>query len=274
MELVMIVASALRTAYGVTTVVEARNRLRRNEELMETAKQIHAANLPAIEKNVKARLELGQIMDGLGIPRTYTAIDEKSRKSIKPRITLPSGWVEDLDRFLPVDDGFQAYMSRYNTCQNDLENKAAALQKAETEKREKEIRERAKEEEKRAAWVRVGILAKKYNLPEDTDEFALFDHILSQHPLLNLANAMMKTRGDWSNGFWRVEAALDGVPYSEYPDIVTDIYDCMDYDDGRVFRDTTYNYDVLFGMMDEELYRDYDEVYNILYNLHDSWYAD
>lgn len=260
--------------YGDDDAGKARADLDKNNAIYEQAEKSHKENLPLIEKNIQARLEIGKLMDELGVPRTYIERDQKSRKAIKPFVTRNSGWVLDMDRFLPVDDGFEAFSKKYKAYVESQNKRIEELEAQEAQARDRKVKANEAEAEKRAMWVRVGMLSAKYGLPETTTERELFEHILNQNPLLNLANAMRKTRGDWSYGFWRVEHALHKVSEVEYPEIVADILDCMSDDDGRVFRDTTYNYDVLFGMVDEELYKDYDELYNILYSLHDDWYSE
>ena len=65
---------------------------------------------------------------------------------------------------------------------------------------------------------------------------------------VGLALSMAKTRGDWSQGFYRVKGALNNFKveteldqkiYDEIIDILTD----RDIMDGRIFRDCNYNYD-------------------------------
>ena len=60
---------------------------------------------------------------------------------------------------------------------------------------------------------------------------------------------MSQTRGDWSEGYYRVSHALDRfkVETEEDGDIYRDVCSCFSDDiDGRVFRDTTWNYSHIF----------------------------
>jgi hypothetical protein len=66
---------------------------------------------------------------------------------------------------------------------------------------------------------------------------------------INLIVSMQQTRGDWSQGFYRVKNSIDkfNIKNEEEQNIIATIlkesYDC---EDGRVFRDMKFNYDYLY----------------------------
>ena len=64
---------------------------------------------------------------------------------------------------------------------------------------------------------------------------------------VDLIIAMKKTRGDWSQGFYRVKDVLKkfNIETKEDELICNNLWEQFDCQDGRVFRDCEYNYDVL-----------------------------
>ena len=68
-----------------------------------------------------------------------------------------------------------------------------------------------------------------------------------------LVQAMVETRNDWLEGFYRVANALTQFEIEDERDqeIYDDLLGCMDSDDGRVFRDTAWNYNRLLTLIEE-----------------------
>ena len=66
----------------------------------------------------------------------------------------------------------------------------------------------------------------------------------------------MATRKYWGEGFWRVENALEYL--TDYQEIYSRVSEVLHSgeEDGRVFRDMEYNYNVLFDLADQELRHD------------------
>lgn len=81
------------------------------------------------------------------------------------------------------------------------------------------------------------------------------ESIRKANKYLVLAIAMKETRLNWSEGFYRVEDALKTFQIESEQDqaIYADISGCLHEEDGRVFRDTTWNYDRLFELVDIEI---------------------
>jgi len=75
-------------------------------------------------------------------------------------------------------------------------------------------------------------------------------------------------RSDWSDGHAYADIGINGflIETERDREIFTNIRDCMyaNWDgDGRVFRDATWGYDALFGIVmseNQELYENYDKL--------------
>lgn len=83
---------------------------------------------------------------------------------------------------------------------------------------------------------------------------------------LELALSMAKTRGDWSNGFYRVKDALKSfsIETSEDQAIVDEVAEYVEDEDtmdGRIFRDCDFNYNWIYK---NKLTKDEQKKYNEL----------
>lgn len=68
---------------------------------------------------------------------------------------------------------------------------------------------------------------------------------------IELALSMAKTRGDWSQGFYRVRDAMKNFQPVNDEEVkiaktINEILEDEDTTDGRVFRDFEYNYDWIY----------------------------
>lgn len=219
---------------------------------------IHEDNKVALENNTALRKKIDLIMENIGIPRTYTTHRYKSTRSrTRMEEKHTAGFIEDQMRNIPVDDGFsaaEAAHQRFMQAIDEYEKKALA----EKEKQEKEQQARIRAEELAKA---LSVLVVKYELPYNSDWDSVLDKLLSMNKYLRLAHYLQKNRGDWSDGPDYAKTGLDGFTIETPQD--EEIYNeisglIVDWDgDGRVFRDATWNYDVLFGMVPAELLGDY-----------------
>jgi hypothetical protein len=127
--------------------------------------------------------------------------------------------------------------------------KSFVEKKAEEDRRRQQAREQ--EEASRAAQIRLVDACRELGLnPVESAMDDVKAAIRSKCKYLDLAIAGSETRGDWSEGCWRVESALGRfTPETQVDkDIVEEWWDiCNDFDDGRSFRDTTWNYDRIIG---------------------------
>ncbi|MNV78716.1 hypothetical protein D3C71_1722230 [compost metagenome] len=95
----------------------------------------------------------------------------------------------------------------------------------------------------------------RYELPLESSWSDVLDSLCEKDQRLDLAVAMQRTRGDWSEGPYRVKNALDRfqIETTEDKDIANDVLSCLDdFEDGRVFRDTNWNYGRLFASVKDE----------------------
>lgn len=120
-----------------------------------------------------------------------------------------------------------------------------------------------------ASALRLGRMLQRYGLGDLTWP-ELLDELCSRSKYLDLAVAGLRTRTNWSDGFWLVEDALSRFRASPGlgrtadeerldDEIAADISSCLESEDGdgRVFRDTIWNYEELFKLVcDEQLVAD------------------
>ena len=137
-------------------------------------------------------------------------------------------------------------------------NFAARAEKREQDKRDRERRSEV-ERQQRKANLDLARMILRYGAPDDSDWCSMLDLLRGRNKYLDLALACEATRGDWSEGFYRVSDALRSFTVEDErdKDIVADLYDCMDSDDGRIFRDTRWNYSELYKLVgDDQLVAD------------------
>lgn len=123
-------------------------------------------------------------------------------------------------------------------------------------------------------------LVNKYDLDKSLLEeypIEVREALLESNKYLKLGVAMQLTRGDWSDGCYRVQDALKDFasePYQDIDDLIIKeigyLCECWsDNADGRIFRDCDLNYNKLFEVSKSlighsELYYDYLELDSLL----------
>lgn len=221
--------------------------------------EAHEKNLSAIENNKALRKKVELMMHAIGIPDSWSERDWKSRARTPKYIKHTAGYLSDIQRCCPVDDGYESACVAYKRFQERVEkyikdNEAADIQaqRAQEAKGREEKRER----------IRAALVV-KLGLPYDSPAEDALEHLLSKNKLLNLAHAMQKTRGDWNEGAYRVENALFSPENDTEKAINADVASYLeDFEDGRVFRDCTWNYNRIFSLIaetDPELVSDYQQ---------------
>lgn len=254
------------------TVEEVRRLLKQANELyaqdLENMKAAHEANLTAIENNLKIHEKVTLLMqDTLGIPSSYTTSEYKtSRSRNKTTIKHSAGYFGDLTRNIKTSDSYDYTTSQMKSYPSTFSRIADQfIVNINKEKAEKEKEEKAKKSVQALARMQV-----KYGLDENSDWTDVLEALDSKCKYFALARALEDQRGDWSEGFDRVQCAVDSfvVETPEDQEIFDSLYE-LAYDedlcDGRVFRDAEYNYDVLYGFSSEEIIKDYNtlkEYYN------------
>lgn len=221
---------------------------------LESARQrdiaTHDANLPKLAINQALRERVQVLMDEIGMPKRWSQRDLNSRARYPKTITSDAGYVLDMQRELKVDDGFAFATTTYERLHKDYLAYAEQAKREGEQKRTAEEREREAVIERRKADMELAAILVRYALPVESDWGDVLDALCGRDQRLDLAVAMQKTRGDWSEGPYRVRDALGRfqITSTEDKDIANDVLACLeDFEDGRVFRDTTWNYGRLFA---------------------------
>ncbi|MBT2326060.1 hypothetical protein J7E62_27400 [Variovorax paradoxus] len=210
----------------------------------------HEANAPALEVNKAIAARVVALMTEIGMPTSYTERDRNSRARYPKSIRHDAGYLGDLRRHCSPSDGFEAATHTYERMLKDYQ---AFAERAEQEAKaadEKRAREAAAVVERRKADMELAAMLLRYELPIESSWSDVLEALRSRDQRLDLAVAMQQTRGDWSEGPYRVSSALGRfqIETTEDKDIATCILSCLeDFEDGRVFRDCTWSYSVLFG---------------------------
>jgi hypothetical protein len=247
--------------YGQTTLLAvAQYALRALEEARAADVASHEANLVAIEANKAVREEITALNERVGMPQRFSVRDPNSRARYPKSISQDAGYLQDLRRHVPISDEFEASTSSYATL---LERYQAFLKEAEGEAdRERLARERAEQAAtaRRRADMDLAQILVRYGLGPELDWEQVLETLRAKDQRLDLAVAMCQTRGDWSEGPYRVRSALGrfSIQSDEDKDIVVCVTDgLLDFEDGRVFRDMAWNYDRLFASVaDKQLAAD------------------
>jgi hypothetical protein len=210
----------------------------------------HERNLPALEHNKAIAARIEAVMTEAGIPRSYSERDTNSRARYPKTITHQAGWIGDVARNCKTDDGFAHATSSYERLKKDYTAYAERAKVEADHAAQHAQRERDAELAKRKADMELAGMLLRYELPIESDWGDVLEHLRSKDQRLDLAVAMEQTRGDWSEGPDRVSDALDRfqINTTEDKDIANDVLSCLhDFNDGRVFRDTTWSYSALYA---------------------------
>lgn len=216
---------------------------------------LHEKNLPAIENNRLVAAQIIALNEAVGMPKRWSERDRNSRSRYPKTIGHDAGYVTDIAREVKVDDGFALATQQFEC----MLKKYQAY--AEQGQREAQAAERQAERdkqaliEKRKADIELAAILLRYELPIESSWSDVLDNLRGRHQRLDLAVAMSQTRGDWSEGPYRVRGAMDRftIRDNEDKDIANDVLGCMDdFEDGRVFRDTAWSYDRLFASVEDK----------------------
>lgn len=215
----------------------------------------HEKNLPAIENNKAVAAAIIALNEGVGMPKRWSERDRNSRARYPKTIGHDAGYLTDIAREVKTDDGFAAATFTYERLKKDYEAYAASgVAEAERLARQKEVEQQALVD-KRKADMELAALLLRYNLPLESSWSDVLEQLRGKDQRLDLAVAMSQTRGDWSEGCYRVEAAIGRftIRNDEDKDVINDVLGCTrDFEDGRVFRDTTWSYSALFASAQDQ----------------------
>lgn len=215
----------------------------------------HEKNLPAIEANKAVAARVEALMAEIGMPKSYSERDTKSRARYPKTITHAAGYIGDLRRHCPTSDSFEHATSTYERLKKEYEAYATRAEEEAKQADAKRAREAEALVEKRKADMELAAVLLRYKLPLESSWSDVLDALCEKDQRLDLAVAMQRTRGDWSEGPYRVKNALDRfqIETTEDKDIANDVLSCLDnFEDGRVFRDTNWNYGRLFASVKDE----------------------
>lgn len=218
----------------------------------------HEENRAAIENNVMVRAKITELMKAAGVPDTYQA--KKPSRSIYTKWEKrDAGYLGDLARNFPITDQFAQVQALY---ESKLKAVTAAREKLEAEKATAKT-ERDHAAARRKADLKLAAIVVRHGMPEDTDWRDALEILRRKCKYMDLAIAGQQTRGDWSEGGWRVDAALKRFTIEDNrdKDIAADLMGCLRAmnegdTDGRTFRDTEWSYDKLFALVDAALLAD------------------
>ena len=215
---------------------------------------IHEKNLPAMENNALIALQITTLNEAVGMPTRWSERDLKSRSRYTKTIGHDAGYITDIRRECKTDDGFSDATTQYERMLKSYrEYEEQGKREAEAAARAKES-EQAAALEKRKADIELAAMLLRYSLPIESTWAEVLEALRGRHQRLDLAVAMAQTRGDWSEGPYRVRGAMDRftIRDNEDKDIANDVLGCMDdFEDGRVFRDTKWSYDALFASVED-----------------------
>lgn len=229
--------------------------LKKLEEAWQKDQDTHEANLEALENNKVIAQQIKDFMEDIGMPNGWSEPNPKSRARIPPRIHHVAGYLQDIQRWVITSDGFQEAKARYDRLKKDFTtyyNYIKSEAEAEARRKEQEAERKRKE---RLENMELATMLVRYGLDVDCDWHDVLDVLRKKDQRLNLAIAMLDTRLDWNDGFYRVIYALND--FEAETDEDKEIVDCIskllesNIRDGRIFRDCEWNYDRLFDSIED-----------------------
>lgn len=231
----------------------------------EDNQQTYLDNQAVIKHNTLQYDRVALIMKTLGVKDVVTKSYFKTARSTKmTHEKNPASWPSEVRAVLPMNCGYKDQLLKFDKKREEIKSYGERRIKEHTEKVRKEKIEADKLQKEQNKIKTVAYLAAKYNVGTQYDEESVLDEILNKCKYLYLAHYLLKNRSDWNDGYHYAEVGLS--KFSIESDIDQEIYDdiqgIIDQDDvdGRYFRDMKYNYSVLFGMVDEDLSKDYQSI--------------
>lgn len=240
--------------------------IRRADSILEAAKVQHEANIPAIENNQLIVDGISKLMFKFGIQDSWVEREYKSYRSKPKETTHSQQWSGAVNKYIKTSDGFWSIEQQCNSHKETVE-------KWRTEKLKElaKLQQLAEQELKqKQATMELARFQVKYNLSATSNWEDVLNVILEKNKYLYLAHYLEKNRNDWNDGYWYAETGLGGFSVESEQD--QQIYDDIqrhidDWDgDGRCFRDTTWSYDVIYGLVDDEaLMTDYQTIQKYIF---------
>lgn len=222
------------------------------DEQVEAARQICEVNDAAWKANCVLLKKLSDAIAAAGISQTYRRA--KGRSYYKTE-SVDHDWYADLKSAIRPPSYTTAWLNE--TVAKVQKARADKQEKQEAARRQREQADRQQEADRKRTVVIVEVAKELGVDPVSTDADSLKDELRKRDKYLDLAVAMMDTRGDWSDGFYRVTDALGRFKSETETDIavVSEVSELAhgEESDGRIFRDCTWNYSRLFELADAKL---------------------
>jgi hypothetical protein len=222
---------------------------RQLEEARRKDVAAHEKNVIGLARNQALRDQVTALMKAIGIPERYSVPKPNRRPMYSSKTIMDdAGYVRDLKKYLVVDDCFDTATANYNKLKADYDRFAAEAEKEEAQTKVAAEREAEAKKAQRLADKELVTIIGRYGLPIEAEWPDVLEALRTRDQRLDLAVAMSRTRGDWSEGFYRVRQALERfkIETDEDKNIAACICGCMTNDDGRIFRDTEWSYGRLF----------------------------
>ncbi|GMX64555.1 hypothetical protein Elgi_38240 [Paenibacillus elgii] len=231
------------------------------KKIAESDKCVHEENIEKVKINRSTEKKVFDILKQIGINDTYYGYKtSRSRDTSKMYYSFPS----EIKKQIPTSYSD----SKLEDLTKSILDKMKQIWNAEINKLKKQRLDKEKQEKEKESNKKLALLLAKYDL-ELTDSWEeLFDKIIEKNKYLRLAHYLEENRNDWNDGFSFAEAGLRN--FSVESDVDQEIVDNIQshmYEnwggDGRVFRDCTYNYSVIYNMaaeQDPQLFKDYEIV--------------
>lgn len=238
-----------------TTARIAEYALRELESARAKDVAAHEKNLPAIENNKAVAAAIVALNEAVGMPKRWSERDRNSRSRYPKTIGHDAGYLTDIRREVITDDGFASATATYERLKRDYDAYVEQGQRDAEQAERQRQREQEAEIEKRKADMELAAMLLRYALPIESSWSDVLENLRGRDQRLDLAVAMSQTRGDWNDGAYRVSDALRRftIETNEDKDIAADVAArLVDFEDGRCFRDCTWNYSRLFATVQDQ----------------------
>jgi hypothetical protein len=230
--------------------------------------EVEAKNAEALLHNRNLCQQVTDLMTRIGIASSYTTYELPSPRH-KTRKTIPhsAGYLNDLQRVTPKSNAYQ--------CKLQVDEYERRLPGYITQWRAEEVKKNTDSDAQAiekfisqkpgivALLIKtadIGLLTllstaepgQKMGIIKESITLAI-DTVLKKNKYLRLAYYLEKNRNDWNDGYDFAETGLDGFTIENGTDqeIYDEIQGLIDNwnNDGRVFRDCTWNYSVLYQLV-------------------------
>lgn len=222
----------------------------RFERTIKEDRERDARNQPKIAANNALLSRLVATIKATGIKSE--SWHYKSARTMK-REAVTAEWLVLLRNAMPKLPGSLDRMEELHKRNLDRREEHARHKEAAQREAERQV---AEQEESRKKLARIVAVASALGLPVTVDEEEIRDELRKRDKYIDLAIAGMQTRSDWTDGCYRVNDALarfdavtpdDKAIAREWQEI------CNDFEDGRSFRDATWNYERVIQLADSKL---------------------